>query len=179
MTTATTPDTTTAATGTATNERAKPSLPKLKPEFLETAARLRSEMKVDTTTNTIPEQRAAIDKELEAHGYTRAGLTKQANDLHNITAAYGYASGQTSLSHWENQKTEERGPVAAPMSYMDGQSTTFTHVPTSIEPIPGKSETVVVHGQVNVQNHTTIGRNVGSMSAMRQHLRAAAAASLK
>lgn len=169
-------DTATATTGTSVNPAAKTALPKIKSETRETIDRLKVDMAVDATTNVIPENTKGIDAELEKMGYTRQGLTEMAGKLHNLSAAYAGASGETAHAHWAGQKAEERGPVVAPMSLWEGQSTTYTHTPCSVERVPGTNETTTVYGQVNISNHTSIGRNTGQMSAVRTNLRAAAAA---
>lgn len=158
-------------TGSAVNPAAKPQLPKIKPETREQIDRLKADMAVDPATNVIAENTKGINAELENLGYTREGLTKMATDLHGITAAYAGATGEVAHAHWAGQKPDERGPVVGPMSLWDGQSTTFTHTPVSIERIPGTSETTTVHGQVNISNHTSIGRNTGQMTAVRSMLR--------
>lgn len=173
--TATTEKTT---TGSAVNDAA-PATPvsKIKADNIEQAARLRATMALNTTTNTIDTPQASINAELEAKGYTREGLTKMAKDLHNLTASHTLAAGNMAHDHWVTQKPEERGPVIAPISMWEGQSLTSTHTPVSVERVVGKDETTTVYGQVNMHQHTSFARNTGSMSAVRQELRANAAKS--
>lgn len=168
------------ATGSATNSAAAtPSIPAVKDATQAAADRLRKNMAVDNTTGTAPIPKENIVAELATFDQTPESLAKLATSLHNLNAAAALASGTVAHEHWKNQNADERGPIVSILQLHDGESTTFTHVPSSVERVPGKTETVTVYGQVNIQRQTNIGRNVGEMSNVRKHLRANAAGFMK
>ena len=159
-------------TGSSTNVETGAPGPKLKPETEEQAKMWREGKKLDTNTNVIDTPIETVDKMLKHAGLpTRQELQEVHAGLHQLTASSVLADGQIAQAHWETQKESERGPVIAPVSYWDGQSITSTHVPNSVERIPGKNETVTVPHQVNITNHQTFGRNTGQMAAVRKSLR--------
>ena len=168
--------------GASTNPTAAaPAGPKLKPET-EAQAKMWIEngMKLDPTTNVVDTPTEAVETMLKENKLpSRAELQQIHAGLHQLTASQTLASGQIAQDHWSTQKAEERNPVMAPMTFWDGQSTTATHVPHSVERVPNKSETVVVPHQVNMSSQTNVGRNVGQMSAVRHQLRRQAAENLK